>query len=109
MAKGAEAKSKVVEVIKNAFGDKFLGELNGKYYIESSEGGEKVQVAINLTCPKVLFEMGEVAPADSAFGVAPTSAFGPGSVAPTQPKVDPAAITEQEKENIKNLLQNLGL
>jgi hypothetical protein len=106
MAKGAEAKSRVVAKLKEAFGDAFLGEMNGKYYVESKEDGETIQVAINLTCPKVLFEKSAAA----APVVAPTSAFGPGSAAsmaaPTPP---PADIGEEERANVNRLIAELGL
>lgn len=73
MARGNEAKNQVIQIIKEAFGSNFIGEVDKKIYVEAVENGEKVQVAISLTCPKVpvgrptvnndlnFEEMGEVA------------------------------------------------
>lgn len=100
MAKGALAKSKVMEKIKNLYGDAYIGEMNGKIYVEEDDGGEKVQIAINLTCPKVQLEKGgAAAPAMSAAGLD----F-------TQPVVQaPAVITEDERKNVQDLMARLGL
>ena len=108
MAKGQIAKSKVAEKLKEAFGSSFLGEMNGKYYIEEDDGGEKVQVAINMTCPKVLFEK---EPAGAAASMPPpTSAFGVGSASHLAAQTPPAAeISAKEKENIRTLMERLGL
>ena len=52
MAKGAEAKEYVIKKIMNAFGEDFVGEQDKKLYVWGQEAGEKVQIAISLTCPK---------------------------------------------------------
>ena len=52
MAKGSEAKEYVIRKIKEAFGEDFVGEQDKKIYVWGQEGGEKVQIAISLTCPK---------------------------------------------------------
>ena len=52
MAKGNIAKEYVVNKIKEVFGEDFIGEQDKKFYVWGVEGGEKVQVAISLTCPK---------------------------------------------------------
>lgn len=52
MAKGAIAKEAVIKKIAAAFGEDYLGEQDKKIYVQAYEGGEKVQVAISLTCPK---------------------------------------------------------
>ena len=80
--------------------------MNGKYYIEEDDGGEKVQIAINLTCPKVLFESA----ATAASMPPPTSAFGVGSASHMAAQTPPAAeISAKEKENIRTLIERLGL
>lgn len=58
MAKGAEAKEKVIDVLKNAFQNSFIGIVDKKVYVWSEENGEQVQVAISLTCPKIPIECG---------------------------------------------------
>ena len=52
MAKGSEAKEYVIRKIKETFGEDFVGEQDKKIYVWGQEGGEKVQIAISLTCPK---------------------------------------------------------
>lgn len=53
MARGSIAKEQVISIIKNAFKDKYVGEQSGKLYVMADDGGEQVQIAISLTCPKV--------------------------------------------------------
>ena len=52
MAKGANAKVVVENKIKEAFGNDFIGIADKKIYVWADDGGEKVQVAISMTCPK---------------------------------------------------------
>ena len=52
MAKGAEAKEYVAKKLKEAFGDDYVGEVDKKYYVYAYEGGQKMQIAIAMTCPK---------------------------------------------------------
>ena len=99
-----------MEKLKETFGPAYLGEMNGKYYIEMDDGGEAVQIAINMTCPKVLFEKGE--PAAAPVSAPITSAFGVGSAEYMAAQTPPAAntiITEDEKQNIADLMARLGL
>ena len=106
MAKGTIAKSRIVEKLKECFGPAYLGEMNGKHYIEMDDGGEKSQVAINMTCPKVLIESAGAA----ASMPPPTSAFGVGSASHMAAQTPPAAeISAKEKENIRTLMERLGL
>lgn len=73
-----------------------------KVYVWADDGGEKVQIAISLTCPKI--PIGEVTTNFSgdldfenmAAVVAPSS-------------YEPAEITEEEKQNIADLMARLGL
>ena len=52
MAKGSEAKEYVIRKIKETFGEDFVGEQDKKIYVWGQEGGEKIQIAISLTCTK---------------------------------------------------------
>lgn len=54
-ARGSIAKVNVTEVIKNAFGTDFVGVSNGKMYVWANDGGERVQIALAMTCPKTPF------------------------------------------------------
>ena len=102
MARGVNAKNEVVKKIKAAFGDDFIGEIDKKLYVwAKDEGNEKVQIAITLTCPKVQVEAGGSSPIASNskgfdFEAAPVA----------KPKVE---ITQDEQQNIANLLARLGL
>ena len=93
--KGAIAKENVIEIIKKTFGQNFLGEQDKKLYVLADDGGEKVQIAISLTCPKVGIE--------TAGGV---------SAEPRSETAErPAAVevTKEETETLSALLKKLGL
>ena len=45
-ARGTIAKTKVITKIADAFGDNWIGEVGGKYYVWSEENGQKVQICI---------------------------------------------------------------
>ena len=99
-ARGSEAKKKVIEKIKEAFGDDFIGEVNGKYYLYSTESGEKIQIAVSLTCPKNPVTVEGVPSFDGGFDFS----------APPVVKPEPVTeITEEEKQNIQALMERLGL
>ena len=99
MAKGTIAKSNVINKIKQVFGDDYIGEVGGKQYVWSAENGEKIQVAIALTCPKTPIDSKSVVQNDvELFGEA-----GPGF-----PKPAPA-ISQQELKNISDLMVAVGL
>lgn len=103
MAKGAVAKSKIAEKLKDLFGENYVGESGGKHYVWENDGGEKVQIAISLTCPK-----------NPIGTVDMSSAFGGGLDFEAEPvvvqtKFEPAEITEQEVENLAAMMARLGL
>ena len=52
MAKTNEVKNIVARRLREALNDIWVGENGGKYYVNVKDGGETVQVAIALTCPK---------------------------------------------------------
>lgn len=108
-ARGSVAKENVIKKLAQAFGNDFIGENDKKIYLWANDGGERVQIALTLTCPKTFID------APGAAAAAPSENLGdwdfgdeaPKPVAAT--KAEPAVITEQEKENIANLLMKLGL
>ena len=53
MAKGTIGKQNVINKIKAAFGADFIGEYDKKIYVWTQENGERIQIALSLTCPKV--------------------------------------------------------
>ena len=96
-ARGSEAKLLVQEKIKEAFGQDFIDINSGKIYVWANDGGEKVQIAISLTCPKVEIN------AAGAGSVAEQSAWD------VTPETSATEITQEEQENITNLIKALGL
>jgi len=103
MAKGTNAKNEVENIIRNAFGKNFLGIADKKIYVNADDGnGEMMNVAISLTCPKVPFTAGNQGNEDDIdFENMPT-----GGVAT---EFKPAEITQEETENIRKMLAELGL
>lgn len=103
MARGTEAKKVVVAKLKQAFGADYIGEESNKHYVWASDGGEKVQIAISLTCPK-----------NPIGTVDMSSAFGDGLDFEAEPvvvqtKFEPAEITQQEMDNLAEMMARLGL
>ncbi len=107
MARGAIGKQNVINKIKEAFGTDFIGEYDKKIYVFANDGGEQVQIAISLTCPKnpiqvdasVSLDDGDLDFTDDT----PKTSKVAVSAAP------PAEITEEEKKNIAELMAKLGL
>ncbi len=106
MAKGAEAKANVVKKIQAAFGADFVGEYDKKVYVWSQENGERVQIAISMTCPKS--PVGVVNTASMDFGGdLDFEKMGDGPVAQTT--FVPAEISEEEQQTVADLMAKLGL
>ena len=107
MAKGNVAKEKLKNVIAKALGNDFIGEVDKKIYCWMDDGGEKVQIAIAMTCPKVNVECGNApAPVENANEDWDFSGDGtPG----TPSTFTPAEITEEEQQKISDLMAKLGL
>ena len=103
MAKGTVAKQNVVAKLKEVFGENYIGENANKHYVWADDGGEKVQIAISLTCPK-----------NPIGTVDMSSAFGDGLDFEAEPvlvqtKFEPAEITPEETKNLADLMASLGL
>ena len=99
MAKGAQAKIAVINKIANAFGEDWIGEVNKKLYVWADDGGERVQISIALTCPKTMVD-------------APDKNYVPDndwSDDSTPAPVQRAEISDEEKKNIADLMERLGL
>lgn len=107
MAKGAVAKEAVVRKLASAFGNNFIGEFDKKVYVWENDGGEMVQIAISLTCPKNPIQVDTSVSTDSGdwdFSDTPKI-----NTAVAVANAAPAEITEEEKDNIANLMAKLGL
>ena len=96
MAKGAAAKQAVEDKIRNAFGKDFIGvdTSSKKIYVQAEEDGEMVQVAISMTCPKTKFSVEGDSFPEGNFGTPDTYV--------------PAEMTENEMDNVRRLIQELG-
>ena len=106
MAKGAEAKLNVMKKLQEAFGPDYVGEFDKKVYVQAQEGGEKIQIAIAMTCPKN--PVGVINPVSMDFGGdLDFEKMGESAVAPA--KFEPAEITDEEKQNVADLMARLGL
>jgi len=101
-AKGAEAKEYVAKKLKEAFGEDYIGEIDKKYYVWSREGGQRLQIAIAMTCPKT--PVGNVESSSGTFdwegstvSAAPASTF------------KPVDIDDAERAKVAELMKKLGL
>ena len=104
MARGTIAKNNVVAKLQAAFGADYIGEYDKKYYVWAQENGERVQIAIGLTCPKVPVEI-SAAPIGGDFNFeddAPTTVVAAGGF-------QPAEITDDERDKVRDLMKALGL
>lgn len=99
MAKGSQAKVNVTNKIANAFGEDWIGEVNKKLYVWADDGGERVQISIALTCPKIPID----AP-DKNY--VPDNDWSEDSIPAPKANVE---ISEEEKKNISDLMERLGL
>lgn len=86
--KGDIAKKTVKEKIIAALGNDYIGEYDKKLYTWMDDGGERIQVAIALTCPKV-FKEDNVLNNSSSAGT--------------------PEITPKEMENLETLMKKFGL
>lgn len=101
-AKGAEAKNLVISKIKEAFGEDYILTEGSKVYVWAEDGANgRVQIAMALTCPKAM--VGECAPVAVVGNQLDFEAELPSAQA------DPEQITEQEKNNIAELMKRLNL
>lgn len=102
MAKGQEAKEYVAKKLKEAFGEDYIGEVDKKYYVWSYEGGQKMQIAIAMTCPKT--PVGNVPETKEAFDWSESTTTGT-----TTSNWEPAKIEDNEREKVAELMRKLGL
>ena len=105
MAKGAIAKENVAKKIIAAFGDDYIGEFDKKLYVWADDGGNREQISITLTSPKVYRGLGETDDDSSVLNFEDTAVE-----TNTQPTgFQPADITQQEKDTLAELMAKLGL
>ena len=103
MARGAQAKSKVEQIISSAFKDNFLGVYDKKLYVQAEENGEMVQVAISLTCPKT-----PVVISNKPLNFEDKLNFEDGATIIPHPQMQ-TEISDEERQTVKELMERLGL
>ena len=103
MARGAQAKSKVEQIISSAFKDNFLGVYDKKLYVQAEENGEMVQVAISLTCPKT-----PVVISNKPLNFEDKLNFEDGATIIQHPQMQ-TEISDEERQTVKELMERLGL
>lgn len=102
MAKGNIAKENIVKVLEKAFGDDYIGEFDKKYYIWADDGGNRIQISIALTCPKVYRGVEETASTEMNFDDDAESAV-------EESSFKPADISKEEQDTLAQLMERLGL
>ena len=107
MARGSQAKEYVTKKITEAFGADYVGEVDKKLYVWAQENGEKIQIAIAMTCPKN--PVGEAPVMDFTTDTGDFDFSDDGSAPVTPTKFQPAEISADEKANIASLMEKLGL
>lgn len=103
-AKGTTAKVNVQNKIALAFGSDYIGEVDKKIYVWADDGGERVQIAIAMTCPKVQI--------DTPGGVDTKAMDHDWSNDTVITKPTPtvkAEITEEETQRIADMMAKFGL
>lgn len=105
MAKGTIAKQNVQKMIQSAFGSNYIGEFDKKIYVWAEENGERVQIALSMTCPK-----NPVATNTIVAIVGDKMDFeAPAVVTTVATSFEPAEITDEERANVAALMARLGL
>lgn len=109
--KGAIAKEAIIKKLAEVFGEDWIGEVDKKYYVWAKEGGERVQIAIALTCPKNMVEASMTTPTTVTTSSSTTSSgdwdFSDEPV--VSKNTEKVEISDKEKETIALLMAQLGL
>lgn len=104
-ARGTLAKENITKKLQEAFGKDFIGEYDKKVYLWGNDGGERVQIAISMTCPKTPIEVDKTVDTGGDWDFTDT----PKTAAIPIASAGPAEITDEEVDNIKMLFEKLGL
>ena len=101
--KGTLAKENVLKKIIQALGEDYIGEFDKKYYCWADDGGNRIQVSIALTCPKVYRGVEETVSTEMSFDDDEVPA------AAGKETFKPADITQEEQDTLADLMSRLGL
>lgn len=107
MARGADAKIDVAKRIAAAFGPDWVGEVDKKYYVWGHENGEKVQICISMTCPKVPVGGASAFVEDDSDADSGDLNFE--SMPPKPVVYEKAEISAEEQQTVQDLMRRLGL
>lgn len=106
-ARGSQAKAEISKKIIECFGQENVIESGGKLYITTRENGEILQIAISLTCPKVMVGVEASTTPKSSFSGGAFESFGAATVEPEPFK--PAEISNEERATVMELMKRLNL
>jgi hypothetical protein len=101
----------VIQKIIEAFGEDYVATIDGKVYVWAKENGEKLQIALSLTCPKTMVNADgavQVSAAALDFGGSGGWDFEAMDQKTTVPTKS-TEISQQELDNIEALMKSLGL
>lgn len=103
-ARGSVLKQEVATKILAAFPGSFLYNDGKEIRINGVEDGQNLQIKVTLTCAKVAVEGGEdtVLPGENIKTASPAQAITISEKIPQEP-------TNEEKERLKTLLNQLGM
>ncbi len=107
MARGSIAKTEITKKILDTFDGAFLYNDGKEIRIPYTEDGELLQIKVALTCAKENVNQGDdtALPGSTNVGTETAAAFEP-IVKKEEKIVEP---TEEEKQNVSDLLRALGL
>lgn len=100
VSKGQRAKEAVEKKIIETFGSDYAGTFDKKIYLWANDGGQRIQVCLAMTCPKVFRGVEETQPTELNFE--DDNAFAAAASSKTE-------ITPEEKETLQELMARLGL
>ncbi len=103
MVRGNVAKQNVLNKIKDAFGADFVGEFDKKVYVFADDGGERVQIALSMTCPKV--PIGVINESELSYNTGHN--FEDSNIIVQKPQS--SEISEEEREKVRELMKKLNL
>lgn len=102
-ARGTIAKSNIEKKLLEVFGDDALV-FDKKVYVWADDGGERVQIALSMTCPKTF-----VGAVDLTAAAGAGHDFSDPEVVVGPTTSQPAEVTPEEQKNIEDLIAALGL
>lgn len=107
--KGSIAKDNLINKIIKDNKDAYIGCIDKKYYFWAEENGERMQIAISMTCPKAPVAAVNTANLDFGNSKAEINFEEDDKIAVAHSTFAPAEISEEELQNVAELMARLGL